>query len=107
MTDFSGSRPVALVTGAARAGRVGFATATALAKAGCDILLTYNRSRDEARAAERALQALGAAARADHIDLSDLPASEAWAAQLATTLPRLDVLVHNPSVYESTPLIEL
>jgi pteridine reductase len=102
MTTFSAARPLALITGAAR--RVGLASATALAKSGCDVLFTYNHSRAEADAAARSLEALGAAARADHIDLTDLPATEAWASQLATSLPRLDILIHNASTYEPTPL---
>ena len=73
MTAFSGSRPLALITGAARSGRVGLANATALAKAACDILITFNHSRAEADAAVSAIQTLGATARADHIDLSDEP----------------------------------
>jgi pteridine reductase len=107
LSDFSGSRPIAMVTGAARAGRVGLASATALARSGCDILITYNHSRSEAESAVASLQSLGAAARADHIDLSDLPATESWSSQLATKLPRLDILVHNASTYAPTPLAEL
>jgi pteridine reductase len=105
MAEFSGTRPIALVTGAAR--RVGLATSTALARGGCDILITYNRSREEAQNAVAGLGALGAAARADHIDLGDLAATETWAAQLAVSLPRLDVLVHNASVYKPSPLPQL
>jgi pteridine reductase len=105
MTAFSGQRPIALLTGAAR--RVGLASATALSRAGCDILLTYNRSCDEADAAVASLRSLGGAARADHIDLSDLPGCEAWASQLAASLPRLDILVHNASTYTATLLKDL
>src|SRR4051812_17903027 len=105
MARFSGSRPLALVTGAAR--RVGLASSIGLASAGCDVLITYRRSREEAEAAVARLRSLKVDAHADHIDLADLAATEAWAAQLATSLPRLDVLVHNASIYKPTPFAEL
>lgn len=106
MSDaLSGTRPIAIVTGATR--RVGLATARALAGAGCDLIITYNSAGAEAPAAVASLHSLGAAARADHLNLDDLPASEAWAARLAADLPRLDILIHNASVYAPTPLDRL
>lgn len=101
----SGSRPVALVTGGAR--RVGRATCLALARAGCDIVLTYHASRDEAMALAEELRGLGAAAVAHEVNLLDLNAVEMLAGFLADSLPRLDVLVHNASVYAPTPLHDL
>ena len=101
----SGERPVALVTGGAR--RVGRATCMALAKGGCDIVLTYHASRDEAMALADELRALGVAAVTHEVNLLDLNAAEMFATFLADSLPRLDVLVHNASVYASTPLHDL
>jgi pteridine reductase len=94
-----------MITGAAR--RVGLASATALAKAGCDLVITYLRSADEALAAAQGLSGLGADVRAERLDLNDLPGAEARAQRLARELPRLDVLVHNASVYAPTPLAGL
>ena len=101
----SGSRPVALVTGGAR--RVGRATCLALARGGCDIVLTYHASRDEAMTLADELRAIGVSAVTHEVNLLDLAAVELFATFLADSLPRLDVLVHNASVYAPTPLHDL
>lgn len=105
MSTFGGTRPIAIVTGAAR--RVGLASAKALARSRCDLVITYRQSGAEAEEAVSELLRLGAAARADRIDLNDLESTEAWAARLATELPRIDVLVHNASEYQATPLAQV
>jgi pteridine reductase len=102
---FSGERPVALLTGAAR--RVGLASATALARAGCDILITYRSSAAEAESALAGLRAIGVEAAAERLDLDDLVGAERWAEHAAKPLPRLDVLVHNASTYTRSPLATL
>lgn len=100
----SGSdRPVALVTGGAR--RVGLAIAAELARGGCDVHLTYLRSEREAGEACGLLRGLGAAAGAHRLDLADLDAVEEFGGVFRDRFGgRLDVLVHNASVYEATPL---
>lgn len=105
MTARAGARPVALVTGGAR--RVGLATARALARAGCDLVITYRSSGDEAGAAREELSQLGAAVRVERLELDDPGAVEAWGQGLSRDLPRLDVVVHNASVYAPTPLDSL
>lgn len=100
-----GSHPVALVTGGAL--RVGRAVCLELARAGCDLILTYNRSQDAARSLADELRAIGASAVAEPLNLDDLDAVHAFGAQLAASLPRLDVLVHNASVYGPSPLSSL
>lgn len=100
MTAFKGDRPVALVTGGAK--RVGRATCDELARAGCDVVLTYHTSEDDARSAARDL-----GGRAVRMDLDDLDEVERVAESLAADLPRLDVLVHNASIYGQSPLTEL
>ena len=98
-------RPVALITGGAR--RVGRAIAGRLAGAGCDLVLTYRTSGDAAREAKRALESAGATVRLEPLDLDDLDAVETFGRRLAGELPRLDVLVHNASIYRPTPLGEV
>lgn len=101
----TGSRPVALVTGAAR--RVGRAIALELARSGCDVIITYRSRRDEALATIAECVALGGDARACaaiELDLTDSRAVAAKGERLARELPRLDVLVHNASSYEQTML---
>lgn len=96
------SRPCVLVTGGAR--RVGLAIATAFARAGFDLVITYNRSGDEAESAAARLEALGATVRLERLELDDSGAVETTGGRLARELPRLDVLVHNASIYAPTPL---
>ncbi len=100
-----GDRPVALVTGGVR--RVGLAIARAFARAGCDLVITYRESGAEAGAARDELSGLGAAVRVERLDLGDLAGAEGWSERLGRELPRLDVLVHNASIYAPTPLESL
>ncbi|MEL7474043.1 MAG: SDR family oxidoreductase [Planctomycetota bacterium] len=105
MTSRDDDRPIALVTGAAR--RVGLAIAHRLAVDGCDLVITYRTSEDEARDTKSSIESnTGAAVRLEPLDLDDLEATESFGERMATALPRLDVLVHNASIYFPTPLAE-
>jgi pteridine reductase len=108
-----GRRPVALVTGGTRPGRVGAAVALELARAGCDVVLTERPGGTAAGPEHRATVRYGllavvpeAAVGVEALDLEQDDPS-AWGAGLAARIPRLDVLVHNASLYEPTPLAEL
>jgi pteridine reductase len=100
---FKGERPIAIVTGAAK--RVGRAIACSLARAGCDIVATYNTSSAAAEVTAEQVQidAPRATIALRHLDLSDLNSVDLFAAEMAEKLPRLEVLVHNASLYEPTP----
>ncbi len=98
-------RPLALVTGGAR--RVGRATALALAGAGCDLIVTYLGSDAEARTLVGDARPLGAGVACERLDLGDLAAVRAFGASMARSHGRLDVLVHNASVYHASTLDEL
>jgi len=98
-------RPLAMVTGGAR--RVGRATATALARAGCDLIVAYRSSRGEAEDARRELGELGATVELLELDLDDLDSTASTATELGERLDRLDILVHNASAYFPTPLDEI
>jgi pteridine reductase len=95
-------RPVAIITGGAR--RVGRAIAGELAAAGCDLVMTYRSSGREAEEAAAALRRVGAGVRLERVDLEDLGAAESLGERLAQELPRVDVLVHNASIYGPTPV---
>lgn len=101
----SGQRPVVMITGAAR--RVGLSIATAFARAGCDLVLTYHNSVEDAKLGADALASGGIAVRLVRLNLADIESVAAIGALLASELPRLDVLVHNASIYEPTPLESL
>lgn len=96
------ARPVAIVTGGTR--RVGLAIAWALARSGLDLVLTYRSDEAGAASAKRELEAAGAAVRLERLALDDLASAARWAERLAGELPRADVLVHNASSYDRTPL---
>ncbi|MCE2924130.1 MAG: SDR family oxidoreductase [bacterium] len=98
-----GDRPIAIITGAAK--RVGRAIAVALAKQGCDIIATYNTSSAAAEVTAEQVQidAPRATIILKQLDLEDLNSVDLLAAQLSEQLPRLDVLIHNASLYEPTP----
>jgi len=98
-------RPTALITGGAR--RVGRATCLAFARAGCDLVVTYRTSEAEAESLVAEAGGHGASVRLERLDLSDLDETGALGKRLAADLPRLDVLVHNASIYQPTPLADL
>ncbi|MEM8836197.1 MAG: SDR family oxidoreductase [Planctomycetota bacterium] len=105
MSVFSGDRPIAFVTGGAK--RVGRASCLALARAGCDVLTTYRSSEDEAMALAGEVRELDREADGCALDLDDLDSVTDAGERLARELPRLDVLVHNASVYAPSPLEKL
>lgn len=97
--------PLALVTGAAK--RVGRAIALELARRGCNILIHSNTSATDAATLLSDINALGRRAALWPLDLSDLSTVDDSAATLAAALPRLDLLIHNASIYGPTPLASL
>ena len=96
------SRPLALVTGGAK--RVGRAVALELARAGCDLIVTYCSSAADAQTLRTEAEALGVSVRCEALDLEDVEGVDAWSRRLAAEIERLDVLVHNASVYEPCAL---
>lgn len=98
-------RPLALITGAAR--RVGRSIALELARAGCDIIFTYNASADDAHALAAELAELGSQVSFYQLDLTDLASVASFGVERAEMLSHLDILVHNASMYEPTPLDEV
>jgi len=100
-----GAAPVALVTGAAK--RVGREIALELARAGCDIVFTYHQSHDEAQSLAREVSELGRECTGFQVDLANWREVEALAEQLSKTLARLDVVVHNASTFEPSPLADI
>ncbi|MEO1007796.1 MAG: SDR family oxidoreductase [Planctomycetota bacterium] len=96
-------RPVALITGGAR--RVGRAIALELARAGLDCVLTYRSSKDEAEALAGELRGRHAArVHLARVDMAEPDAAADACVEAADAAGRLDVLVHNASVYAPFPL---
>jgi len=92
------SRPVVLVTGAAR--RLGRAMALELAAHGFDVAVHYRGSADDAHATVAELRTLGARAEAFQADLADEAACHALVPAVAANFQRLDAVVNSASVFE-------
>ncbi len=96
---------IAIVTGADSG--IGRATALALARAGCDVGITY-RSDDEGGAETvAAVEALGRRAELRHLDLEDPTNGPTVIEELADALGGLDVLVNNAGTGDMSPILEL
>jgi NAD(P)-dependent dehydrogenase (short-subunit alcohol dehydrogenase family) len=96
--DTPPSRPVVLVTGAAR--RLGRAIALDLAAHGFDIALHYRGSQREAEATAAEARTLGARADCFAADLADEAACRALVPAVAKAMQRIDAVVNNASLFE-------
>ena len=94
----------ALVTGGKR---IGAAVAIALARAGMDIALSYNRSRAEAEEAAAGVQAAGRRTHLAQANLANPDECRALVDGAAAAFGRLDVLVSMASVYAAVPFDQL
>ena len=94
----SKTRPVVLVTGAAR--RLGRAIAIEMARAGHDVALHYRHSAADCEASAAYVRALGVRAECFQADLSDEAACRALLPAVAAQLGRIDAVVHNASHFE-------
>ena len=92
------SRPVVLVTGAAR--RLGREIALTLGASGWDVGVHYRGSRDEAEQTAAELRAAGARSEAFQADLSDEAACRALVPAVVERMGRLDAVVNNASTFE-------
>jgi NAD(P)-dependent dehydrogenase (short-subunit alcohol dehydrogenase family) len=95
---------VALITGGKRIGAV---VAASLAKAGVDIALVYNRSRDEADETSAAVRKLGSRAFSVQADVTSAEACQHAVASTIRDLGRLDILVNMASLYVAKPFDQL
>ena len=101
----SGSRPVALVTGASRG--IGRAAALGLAAAGHDVAVNYASSKDRAQEVAREIEALGARAITVAADIADEQAVVAMFGEVERTFGRLDALANNAGTTIDTPPSDL
>jgi 3-oxoacyl-[acyl-carrier protein] reductase len=83
----------ALVTGASSG--IGRAIATALARAGADVAITYHANADGGRETAAAIEALGRRAAVLTLDLADERRIRAIGGEARAALGRLDVWVNN------------
>jgi NAD(P)-dependent dehydrogenase (short-subunit alcohol dehydrogenase family) len=101
---------IALVTGASRG--LGKNTALALAKKGVGIIVTYNRSPDEAKNVVSTIEGMGGQAVALQLDTSDTKNFDSFVAQLKQSLQskwqteQLDFLVNNAGIGINKPFTQ-
>jgi NAD(P)-dependent dehydrogenase (short-subunit alcohol dehydrogenase family) len=91
---------VALLTGARRMGET---IAQAIASRGGDVVLTYNRSKEDAESAAKVVRDAGRRALTVQADVSDAKACAALMRDIEREFGRLDVLVCMASLYDSVP----
>lgn len=104
-SDLEPAPPVALITGGAK--RVGRAVAHHLAERGWNIALTYNTSSDAASDLAHRIQGLGRQCQIIQADLTEPDASTRRIADAVTRrFARLDLLLHNASLYEKGGLAD-
>lgn len=96
---------VALVTGGAH--RVGRAFSLALAEAGCDIVVNYNGSADEAAETAADIERLGRRAIAVQADISRADDIARLMREAERAFGRLDILVNSASLFERTPVADI
>src|SRR5262245_8862526 len=94
----------ALITGGKRIGAVVAAT---LARAGADVALVFNRSREEADETASAVRALGRRAFIVQADVTSEQACLDAVKQTVANLGRLDILINMASLYGAKPFEQL
>ncbi len=109
-SKFNPTSPIALITGGSRG--LGKSMALHLAQRGAGVVITYRERAEEARQVVHAIEALGGAASALPLDLSDASQFGAFAQGFAQELgrrferSRFDYLVNNAGMGVHAPLIE-
>ena len=93
-----------LITGGRR---IGATIAEELARAGADLVLSWNRSEAEAREAAARIEALGRRAVLVQADVSRSEECARLVDEAAAALGRLDVLINMASIYRKVPYDEL
>ena len=94
-------RKVAIVTGSATG--VGAAAAIMLAERGCNVVVNYTRSKDEAEETAEACRSKGVEAIAFQADVSDDEACQAMAQAAVDAWGRIDYLINNAARTKFNP----
>jgi NAD(P)-dependent dehydrogenase (short-subunit alcohol dehydrogenase family) len=96
---------VALVTGGAK--RIGRSIALQLAKDGADVVVNYQRSKNDAEELVSAIAATGRRAAAIQADVSKGTDVKSLFAEISRRMGRLDILVNNAGMFFTANVLEL
>lgn len=96
---------VAVVTGGN--GGLGQRICHALARAGCDVVVVYARSRDSAEAVAAELRGSGVRAQAMQCELTDPAQAQQLVARVLETFGRVDILVNDAAYNKWIPFGDL
>jgi NAD(P)-dependent dehydrogenase (short-subunit alcohol dehydrogenase family) len=96
---------VAIVTGSDSG--IGKATAVELARAGCDVGVTFHADEQGARGTVEEVRAAGRRAALAQLDVTKLADAPVLVRDLADTLGGLDVFVNNAGTGEDSPFLDL
>ncbi|MBL6664828.1 MAG: SDR family oxidoreductase [Rickettsiales bacterium] len=95
---------LALITGGAK--RVGAVMATALAKMGYDVAITYRDSKNEAISLCEKLGKYGVHCKAYKLDLFDIAAVKKFGDEFFVTNKNCSVLINNASIFQKSNFID-
>src|SRR4051812_34907107 len=95
---------VAIVTGSDSG--IGKASSVALARAGCDVGITWHQDKDGADATADEVRALGRRAEVRELDLTRLPDAADAVDELADALGGVDILVNNAGTGASSLFVD-
>src|SRR3954468_23031305 len=95
----------AIVTGSDSG--IGRATAVALARAGCDVGITWHEDEEGANGTADEVRAAGRRAAVGRLDLAELPYAADLVDELADQLGGVDVLVNNAGTGISAPFLDV
>ena len=95
---------VAVVTGASRG--IGKATALALAREGCTVVVNYNRNQEKAREVVEAIKAAKARGVVVRCDVSVRREVEAMFKTAVDEFGKVDILVNNAGIAVMAPILE-
>ena len=102
MIEISLEKKVALVTGSSRG--IGKACAVMLAKAGCDVLIHYEKSENAALRTCGSIEKIGVRVKTYRADIKDREQVEKMIDFTVKEFGRIDILVNNAGVWERSPI---
>jgi len=96
---------IVLVTGSSRG--IGCAIAIAAARAGADIVITYNKQADRAESVTAEIRGLGGEALSLQVDVSSRASVQKMISHVLEAFGHIDVLVNNAGILQQKPFLEI